>query len=375
MSAAKPIGGRLATPAFLLFSTLLLIGFFFIGQRFLHGIGQVSNMSDGYPWGIWIAFDVVIGTALACGGYAMALMVYVFNKGQYHSLVRPALLASVLGYSLAGLGVFIDIGRYWQIYNVFVPGYVNANSVMLEVALCIASYILVLWIEFAPALFEKARNATVLAVLNKVLFLFIALGILLPTMHQSSLGSMMILAGQKLSPLWWSPILPLLFLVSALFMGYAVVIFEASLSTVAFQRRPETPLLARMATVIPKLVAVFLVIRLADILIRGHLGLAFRGDLRGNLFLLELLLHLVPVFLIASDGKTRGRPLFLAALSLLLGGVLFRINTYIIGYDPGSGWHYFPAVPEICITLGIFSLEILAYAVFVKKIPVLSTHD
>ena len=166
------------------------------------GIGAVSAMNDGFPWGIWITYDVVVGTAFACGGYSMALLVYVFNNGEYHPLVRPALLASMFGYTLAGVSVFIDIGRYWQIYNVFLPWFTNFNSVLLEVALCIALYIGVLWVEFSPA-FIEAKTGTKSKV-NKVLIFFIALGVLLPTMHQSSLGSLMILAGAKLSQLWWT---------------------------------------------------------------------------------------------------------------------------------------------------------------------------
>jgi len=254
-SKAKPLGGSIVSGPFALFFLIFALGLYFLSQRFMYGIGYVTNLSDGYPWGIWITIDVVIGTAFACGGYAMAILVYLFNKGEYHPLVRPALLASVLGYSLAGLAVFVDIGRYWQGYNIFLPKFANSTSVLLEVALCIGAYVLVLWIEFSPAIFENT-NKTMLGIVNKVLFFFIALGILLPTMHQSSLGSLMILAGQKLSPLWWTPGLPLLFLCSALFMGYAIVIFEGSLAGHAFKIKNETPLLGKLSTILPKLIAV-----------------------------------------------------------------------------------------------------------------------
>jgi len=233
MSEAKPVGGKVFTGPFLFFLVITLIGIYFLAKRFMFGIGAVTNMNDGFPWGIWITYDVVVGTAFACGGYSMALLVYVFNNGEYHPLVRPALLASMFGYTLAGVSVFIDIGRYWQIYNVFLPWYTNFNSILLEVALCIAAYIAVLWIEFSPA-FLEAKTGTKSKV-NKLLIFFIALGILLPTMHQSSLGSLMILAGHKLSPLWWSPALPLIFLISAITMGYTVVIFESTLSSLALK--------------------------------------------------------------------------------------------------------------------------------------------
>lgn len=375
MSEAKPIGGKIITGPVTVLLLLFLVSLYFLGQRFIHGLGYVTNMSDGYPWGIWITIDVVIGTAFACGGYAMALLVYVFNKGEYHPLVRPALLASMLGYTLAAVGVFFDIGRYWHMYNIFIPKYNNYNSVLLEVALCIAAYVLVLWIEFAPAFVQNTKMTKLKKVLEKVLFFFIALGILLPTMHQSSLGSVMILAGRKLSPLWWTGMLPLLFLVSALFMGYGVVIFEASLSSLGFKRPGETPLLAKLSEIIPKLVAFFLLIRLGDLLIRGQFGLAFKGDLAGNMFLLEILLHVVPIFLLSSEaGRRKPHILFISACCLLLAGTVFRFNTYLVGFNPGQGWHYFPAVPEFMITLGIVSLEIMTYIILVKKLPVLSAH-
>jgi Ni/Fe-hydrogenase subunit HybB-like protein len=373
MSEAKPAGGKVFTGPFLFFLVITLIGAFFLAKRFIYGIGAVSNMNDGFAWGIWITYDVVVGTAFACGGYAMALLVYVFNKGEYHPLVRPALLASMFGYTLAGVSVFIDIGRYWHIYNVFLPWYSNFNSVLLEVALCIAAYIAVLWIEFSPA-FIEAQTGTKSKV-NKILIFFIALGILLPTMHQSSLGSVMILAGNKLSQLWWTPALPLIFLISAITMGYTVVVFESTLSALGLNRLLETDIISKLSKVIPPLLVVFLVVRFGDLLIRGELGLAFKGDLQGNMFLLENALHVLPLVILASaTNRKSAKMLFLSACCLMLGGLLFRFNTYLIGFDPGTGWHYFPAIGEQFITYSIIAAEVLLYILFVKKLPVLPSH-
>jgi Ni/Fe-hydrogenase subunit HybB-like protein len=373
MSEAKPVGGKVFTGPFLFFLVITLIGIYFLAKRFMFGIGAVSNMNDGFPWGIWITYDVVVGTAFACGGYSMALLVYVFNNGEYHPLVRPALLASMFGYTLAGVSVFIDIGRYWHIYNVFLPWFTNFNSILLEVALCIAAYIAVLWIEFSPA-FIEAKTGTKSKV-NKILIFFIALGILLPTMHQSSLGSLMILAGNKLSPLWWTPALPLIFLISAITMGYTVVIFESTLSALGFKRPFETDIISKLSLVIPILLVIFLVIRFGDLLMRGQLGLAFSGDLQGNMFLLENILHILPLIILASaTNRKNAKMLFLAACLLMLGGLVFRFNTYLVGFDPGTGWHYFPAIGEQFITYSIISAEILLYMIFVKKLPVLPSH-
>jgi len=372
MSEPKPLGGKILTKPFLVCLVFVLIAVIFLIKRFIYGIGSVSNMNDGYPWGIWIAYDVVVGTAFACGGYSMALLVYVANKGQYHPLIRPALLASMLGYTLAGISVFIDLGRYWQMYNIFLPWFSNLHSVMFEVALCIATYVLVLWIEFAPAFLEKFRSEKMLRKLNRVIYVFIALGVLLPTMHQSSLGTMILMAGHKLSPLWWSGFLPLLFLISAITMGYAVVIFEASVSAVGFKRGLERDLLARISGIMPWLIGVYLVVRFEDINLRGHLALAFGGGVNANLFLLENVLYLLTfLILIYPANRTNPKMLFIAAVSLMLGGALYRFNAYIIAFDPGTGWQYFPSVSEIFITFGIVAAEIMGYLLLVKKLPVL----
>ncbi len=371
MKKEQPLGGKIFTPTFLFFLLLLIISLFFLAKRFMYGLGAVTNLSDGYPWGIWIVFDVVIGTAFGCGGYAIAIMVYLFNKGEYHPLIRPALMTSLFGYSLAGLAVFFDVGRYWQIYNIFLPWYLNPNSVMLEVALCIGAYVVVLWIEFTPAFLEKLGADSAKKSLEKIMFIFVALGILLPTMHQSSLGTMMVVAGSKLSPLWWTGLLPLLFLISCIFMGYAIVIFEASITAQRYKIADESRILSKLSGIFPWMIGIYLIIRFADVAIRGHLGLAFRGDLMGNMFLLENLLLLIPMgILFMPANRNNARMLFLSAISIILAGTLYRFNCYLIGFDPGVGWKYFPAAGEILVTVGIVSIEIMAFLWFIKRLPI-----
>ncbi|MBA3014928.1 MAG: Ni/Fe-hydrogenase cytochrome b subunit [Proteobacteria bacterium] len=375
MEIKHPVGGRILTGPFLFFLTLFLIGAYFTTKRFMFGIGAVSNMNDGYPWGIWIALDVVVGTALACGGYTMALLTYACNRMEYHPLVRPALLTSLFGYTLAGASVMIDIGRYWQAYNIILPWHANLHSVMFEVALCIGCYCMVLWIEFVPTVLEKVKADQLLKKLNRYLFVFIALGILLPTMHQSSLGTMMLMAGHKLSPLWRTGFLPLLFLLTALIIGFAVVIYESLYSSVAFKLPPETPILSKLATITFWCLLLFMVIRIEDVNLRGYMPLAFNGSFVSNMFLLENTLLLGALLLLMYPGNRKSpRLLFLAATLLLLGAGLYRFNTYITGFDPGTGWQYFPSAAEIFITLGIVSLEILGYMWCVKKLPILSAH-
>lgn len=376
MSKPEPLGGKILTKPFLVMAVFAAIALAILIGRFIFGLGATTNMNNGYPMGLWIVFDLVIGTAFACGGYALALVVYIVNKGEYHSLVRPALLTSVIGYSMGGMSVIIDLGRYWQAYTIFLPWHANLNSVMLELALCVALYTTVLWIEFSPSLMEKIKFKKGLRVMNRVLFIFIALGVLLPTMHQSSMGSMLIALGPKLSPLWQTDLLPLLFLLSALTTGFSIVIFEASLSALGFWRPLETPLLTRLSGIMRWVLAAYIIIRVTDVIARGHLGLALAGDLQGNLFLLDMALFIIPLIVLSSE-KFRSDPqiLFVAALSMLLAGMLYRFNAFLVGFIPPGGYNYFPSVTEILVSVGMVSIHVMAFLFFVKKFPVLSPAE
>ncbi len=375
----RPLGGRIVTKPFLFLGLFLLIGAYFILRRFLFGMGDVSNMSNGYPIGTWVVLDVVIGTAFGCGGFAMALLIYIFNRKVYHPLMRPALLGGVFGYTLAGLAVMIDLGRYWNAFNLLLPWYAQPNSVIFEVALCVMAYITVLWLEFCPAFLERMspeirqrfRLDRLQAFLKRYMYVLIALGVLLPTMHQSSLGSVLLILGYKLSPLWNTIWLPLLYLISALTMGYGVVMMEATLVQRAFKTPSEAALFARLAQVVAGLLIGYLALRWGDLAYRGYLGLAFAGDWDGNLFLIETALFLAPVFVLLSRRRASQRWQFLAAISLLAGGSLYRLNSYLMAVQPGNGWTYFPSAPELMITIGVVCLEIMLYLLFIKTLPIL----
>ncbi len=376
MSIPQPLGGPIWTKPFKVFATFAAIGLTLILIRFIYGLGAITNMSNGYPMGLWIVFDLVIGTAFACGGYALAITVYIANRWEYHDLVRPALMTSVFGYTLGGISVLLDLGRYWNAYNIFLPWQVNPNSVMLELAVCVLLYIGVLWLEFLPTLLEKIGFKKGLRTVNHLLFVFIALGVWLPTMHQSSMGSMLIALGTKVSPLWQTDLLPLLFLLSALIMGFSVVIFEGSLSALGFWKPMETPLFIRLARIIRWVLAAFLIIRLSDLIGRGYLGLAFNGDLRGNMFLLEIALFALPLYILASYQLRENRQmLFIAASSMLFAGIVLRFNAFLVGFSPRPGYVYFPATTEILVSMGMISLEVLAFLYFVKRFPVLAFSE
>jgi Ni/Fe-hydrogenase subunit HybB-like protein len=369
-----PVGGPLFTRMFGIALVFAVIGAWFLAQRFVLGLGAVTNMSDGYPWGIWITYDVLVGTAIGCGGYAMALLVYIFNKGEYHPLVRSAVMTSLFGYALAGASIFVDIGRYWNMLNVFNPSLMNFNSVLLEVALCIAAYVGILLLEFFPTFIEAKGGPGAAKGYNKIMFLLVAVGVLLPTMHQSSLGTLMVISGNKLSPLWQSGLLPFYNVITAILMGFGITIFESYLSAVAFGRPFETPLLSKVAGVVPGLLLGYLVVRWADLLFSGALH-AITG-VAGVMFLVENILLIGALGMIApAANRASGKTLCRSAFVLLLGCGVLKFNMYIVGFQPAPGWHYFPSVPEIMITLAIVAVEIMAYLIFVKKLPVLGAPE
>ena len=370
----------------ILIGLLAGLGLLAIGWRLVFGLGASTALTNAYPWGLWIAFDVVTGTALACGGYAIAIMVYLLNRGQYHPLIRPALLTSAFGYTLAGMSVALDVGRYWGLWKV--PIYFwrwNLNSVLLEVALCIMAYTAVLWIELSPAFLERGTRAasarvrrfsqSALPKVKRALPWIVAVGLLLPTMHQSSLGSLILLAGPRLHPLWNTPLLPLLFLVSCVGMGFAAVVLEGALSSLLLRRRMETRMLANVGGAALPVFAGFVILRLADLAWRGQLPALVAFDRYSIMALIELVLFVAPLVMLATERQRLDTAnLFRAAMVLALAGALYRIDTFLVAFNPGAQHAYFPSVGEILITTGLVSFEIIGYILIVRYFPILSAQ-
>ncbi|MGZ8402141.1 MAG: Ni/Fe-hydrogenase cytochrome b subunit [Rhodoplanes sp.] len=370
--AHVPLGGRLITGPFIFLLVIVFAAAMVLTQRFVFGLGAATNLNNGYPWGIWIAIDLIIGTALGCGGLVMALLIYILNQGQYHPLMRVGLMTSLFGYTLGAFAVLIDLGRYWQGHNILLPWLWNTNSVLLETALCIFLYILVLLIEFAPTFLERFGMKEVRRRLHRVLFVFIALGVLLPMMHQSSMGTVVVLLGHRLSPLWQSELLTLNFLFTAFTMGFAIVAFESVLSSVTLIRPYETRILKGLCSIMVWVMIIFLGVRTVDLLRLGAWPLAFTFDTKAIAFWVEFLAGIAAIAsLLPEANRANPRYVLLGATAMLLNGIMYRLNCYLVGYDPGQGWHYFPSTGEILVTLGIFSLEIILYLAFVKYLPVL----
>jgi Ni/Fe-hydrogenase subunit HybB-like protein len=378
---AEPLGGRILTRPFLVLLALGAIGCGLIGVRLFFGLAPISNLSDGYPWGIWKPLNVVIATGIGAGGYGMALIVYVLNRGKYHPLVRPALLTSALAYSVGGASVMVDLGRWWNVWRLPFVWLWNGRSILLEVSICVISYTCVLWIEVSPAFWEglSARKNRFgdfalwfSPKLEKALPFIIALGVLLPTMHQSSLGGLFMVSS-FLHPLWHSGFLPLLFLISCLIMGYSGVVLQDGLTRLILKRPQENDLLPRLSRLPPYLVAAYLAIRFGDLAWKGRLPLLFESGRFAFFFWIEIALAIAGSALLVGEASRRnpGRR-FLAALSLILFGSLYRFDTYLIGIVPRGGWHYFPSFGEMFVSLGLWALAGCVFILVVKRFPVLA---
>lgn len=394
LSYDKP---RFFTPVVWVITLLAAIGLLSLLARFIFGLGAVTNLDDQYPWGIWIAIDVACGVALAAGGFMTAFIAHIIHGKGYKSIIRPAILTAMLGYTFVALGVFSDLGRYYNIWHVLLPSYWNPNSVLLEVGLCVLAYVTVLYIEFIPVVIERFKGKVnlpsglkklnrffegLLNILDKTLSrfisVFIILGVVLSCMHQSSLGTLMAIATTKLHPLWHTPILPLLFLLSAFVVGFAMVIFESLIASRSFHLKPEMNVLSRLARFIPILLIVYLGAEVMNIVNRDTYVYLFDGSIESIMFWIEMVVGIIVPFIILIFEKYRKNPtwLFIAVALVVFGVALNRINVFITGYTPLYAEDpYIPAWTEIAVTVGFISLIILLYRFFALNFPVIEDME
>jgi Ni/Fe-hydrogenase subunit HybB-like protein len=359
--------------------------------RFTGGIGYVTNLTNARPWGIWVGIDVATGVALAAGGFTTAALAHIFGRHYYEPVTRPALLTAVLGYTFVVIGLLVDIGRSWAIWKPMF--YWNFNSVLFEVAMCVMIYLTVLYIEFLPIVAEQFKGRVNLpgilsklnkmvdkilqvadSILGKVMWVFIILGVVLSCMHQSSLGSLMLVAPTKLHALWYTPMLPLLFLTSAIAVGYPMVVVETTLATASFKLNSELHILAPLTRITIYLLGVYMVLKVGDMVVRGTWVYLLDGTTQTNAFIVEVLFGvMLPwAMLLFQRVRQSGKALFFAAALIVGGVVLNRINVFIVGFKPPlSDNGYFPAVPEILVTLGLIAALMFIYRVVVTYLPVL----
>ena len=381
----KPIGGAILDRSMIALLALFGVAEGVITWRFLAGIGAVSNMNDGYAWGIWEPVNVVVFTGIGAGAYSVGLLCYLLNRGHYHPLVRPAVLLGAIAYSLGGASIVVALGRPWNMYWLAIPGMWNLSSVLLEVAICVIAYVCVLWIEMLPAVLDGAAASSSPRRsafgrrwgrrLARAMPYVIALAMLLPTMHQSSLGGLMIVAGPKLHPLWHTRLLPLLALVSCLSMGLGAVVVLTAMMRQGWNARHDRELLVDMSRVNGLLLLLFAGLRLADIASTGKLPLLAVSDFFLMFFVLEMALFLVPAFIFLTRRVESSRLRVLGALMAVVAGALWRVDAFLTCYNAGEAWHYWPSWGEIAVTVGMASLGVAVFIAVSKAFPVVVVQE
>jgi len=351
---------------------LLVAGAYATVLRFVRGLGASTNLSDSFPWGLWIGFDVMCGVMLAAGGFTLTASVYLFNLKKFKPIVRPTVLTAFLGYQLVVVALLFDLGRGYRIWHPLVMW--NPRSVMFEVAWCVTLYSIVLSLEFGGVIFERFKLFQLLRIQKMLLIPLVIAGVLLSTLHQSSLGSLYLIVPNKLHPFWYSPILPVLFFLSAICVGLAMTIFESSMSAKHFGKHLELPLIQSLGRTLLVMLSVYTVVRFEDLLHRGALSLLTMPGMERDLFLLETLrVSVAPIsLLLIPKVRESANGLYVSAVLCLLGFVANRMNVAITGMERASGVHYFPKWTEIAVTLAIIAFGFWVFALAVQYLPIFS---
>jgi len=354
--------------------------------RYIYGIGAISNLSYSYPWGFWISFDLFTGVAIGSGAFVMAAIVYIFELKEFQPLLRPSVLTGFLGYIMVVIALLVDLGHPERIWYMMI--HMNGTSVLLEIGICVMSYLTVLAIEFAPVIFEGLKWQKFAHTLHKYIMPFVILGVVLSTLHQSSLGSLLLIQPAKLYPLWWTPILPVLFFISAVSIGLAMIIFESSVSARYFHRGLEIHLLEKLARAIPIALAIYLIVRFTQLTLAGDLQYLFNSGMMSILFWSEIIIGSIIPLVLFSFKRIRqsSNGLLTGAIILLFGMILdrFDVSWFAVRHpDPltyipnlmAFNAHYIPSLPELSISIGIFSAGILAFGLAAKYLPLFEGEE
>jgi len=365
---------------------LVVLGLVPIIIRYLYGLGAISNLSDGRAWGLWISFDLYCGVALAAGGFTLAGAVYIFNLKKYHPVVRPAVLTAFLGYTLVILALLVDLGQPWYIWHAII--YWNIHSPLFEVAVCVMTYTTVLALELSPAVFEGLNKSNLpgirrfnwhvpLRIIRTIQIPLVIAGVVLSTLHQSSLGSMLLMMPETIHALWYTPTLPLLFLISAIAVGPAMVIFESTLSTKAFGHKLGLDVLSGLGRMIPYILGLYLLLKLVDLMVAGEIGLIFTAYPQNLLWWGEIIVGVILPIILFSMPSVRQNPsaVFWTSVLVIIGLILNRFNVSMLALDIRPGYVYFPHWMEVAISVGLVADALLVIWLAHRFLPIVSHEE
>lgn len=389
-----PVEAKFWTPGVMVLVAFMVVGFPFIVARYIGGLAAVTNLDNAHPWGLWIGVDVATGVALAAGGFTTAALAHILGRHNYETVTRPALLTAMLGYTVVALGLAVDVGRTWAMWHPII--YWQPNSALFEVAMCVMIYLQVLYIEFIPIVVERFRGRVDLPgrlwifddliewllrlvnrILGNVMWIFIIAGVVLSCMHQSGLGSLMLIAPTKLHPLWYTPILPLLFLISAIAVGYPMVVFETTVATSSLKLDGEMEILTPLTRFTIFLLGIYMCLKVGDMIARGTYVYLLDGTAQSNAFVVEMLVGvIIPwIMLLMKRVRFSRRALFVACTLIVCGVAINRVNVFLVGFQPPFAEKpYFPAIGEMAVTAALVAGVMFFYRVCITLFPVLSAR-
>jgi Ni/Fe-hydrogenase subunit HybB-like protein len=361
---------------------IIILGLSLTYLRFTRGLSGVTNLDNNSPWGIWIGFDLLCGVALAAGGYTTAAAVEIFGLKKYHAALRPAILTGFLGYSMVVLALVYDVGRPWRLpYPFFVSQ--GVTSVMFEVGACVLLYLTVLFLEFSPMALEWLGYKKLHRLVLRLTLLLTILGVVLSTLHQSSLGALFLIAPSKLHPLWYSPYLPVFFFVSSIAAGLSMVIFEGTLAHRHFHHKMDEQHLQTSNQVVlgfgkgaSMVLAAYFAIKIFGVALGNNWH--YLGTGYGLWFLVEILgFVLLPCFLYAVGVRDRNVKLIrITAGWTVLGIIVNRLNISWVCFNWQLPWseRYVPHWMEIGVSLFVITFGLVIYRFIVTRMPVFYEH-
>ena len=367
-------------------TAVVLIGLVTMVLRYINGLGATTNMSDGRAWGLWISFDLYCGVALAAGGFTLAGIVYIFGREKYHAVARPAILTAFLGYTLVILALLVDLGQPWYIWR-FLFNW-NIHSPLFEVSICVMTYTIVLALEFSPAVFERLSNVNLpvirrfnwhipLRVIRSIQIPLVIAGIVLSTLHQSSLGSMLLMMPETLHSLWYTPILPILFLVSAVAVGPAMVMFESTLSSRVFGHRLGLDVLSGLGKMTAYILGAYLLLKVVDLPARGDLALVATAYPENLLWWGEMAIGVIlPLILFSLPSVRQSRALLFWTAVMVVAGLVFnRFNASMLALGIRPGFTYFPHWMEFAVSAGLVADAMLVIFLAHRLLPMVPHEE
>jgi Ni/Fe-hydrogenase subunit HybB-like protein len=350
------------------FAAWVLLGLALLGvalaiYRLYAGLGATTNLNDHYPWGIWITIDLFI-IPVAGAAFTISLLSYFLGREDYHAIIRPAVLAGFLGYGVVGLLLFLDIGRWNQFYNIFNLGFINYHSFLEEISLCVTLYTIILILEIAPIFLEKWGYKAQVKWIDRSIFWIAGAGIVLSMLHQSSLGSLFLLMPYKLHPLWWTPALPLLFYLQAVYTGLGMTAIALGLVWRALGIRVDREIFRRIGQAMSINLMLYAALKVGDWMGSGEVPLLLKPDAFGILAWLEMIIGvIIPLGILLSKLVGHSKGPFWAGVFALMGTFINRIIITWIGFAEPNPVTYFPSWIEILTTVGFIAGAILLYGV------------